>query len=264
MTACIVRGTGDVGSAVAHALFRAGHAVILHDAPEPLHLRRGMAFADALFDGISRLDAVMGKRARDSSDVRKMISCRGAIPAFAGELADLLDVVQSGVVVDARMRKRAAPEQSRMPGYLSIGLGPNFNAGDNVDVAIETGWGDDLGAVITDGPTRKLEGEPRPIDGAGRERNVYAQWPGQFRTAHSIGQRVVRGEIVAVLAERFITAPLTGCIRGLTHHGVHVTAGTKVVEIDPRSDPSTCFGLGERPRRIAQGVLKAVDQIRAY
>ena len=53
--------------------------------------------------------------------------------------------------------------------------------------------------------------------------------------------------MVAVLAEHFITAPLTGCIRGLTHHGAHVETGTKVVEIDPRSDPSTCFGLGSAP-----------------
>ena len=70
MTTCIVRGTGDVGSAVAHVLFRAGYRVILHDDPEPAHLRRGMAFADALFDGIARLDNLLGKRARDIADSR--------------------------------------------------------------------------------------------------------------------------------------------------------------------------------------------------
>lgn len=260
MTTCLVRGTGDVGSAVAHVLFRAGHTVILHDSPEPAHLRRGMAFADALFGGVARLDNVLGKRARDLADVEVMTACGRAIPMFAGDFEGLLDVAPPGIIVDARMRKRATPGPSRPAGYLSIGLGPNFTAGDNVDLAIETAWGDDLGAVITAGPTRKLEGEPRPIDGTGRERNVYAAWPGRFRTVHSIGQRVTQGEVVAVLAEHFITAPLTGCIRGLTHHGVHVEAGTKVVEIDPRSDPSTCFGLGERPRRIALGVLKALER----
>ena len=260
MTTCIVRGTGDVGSAVAYVLFRAGYRVILHDDPEPAHLRRGMAFADALFDGTALLDNLLGKRARDVADLAVMTACGRAIPMFAGAFGGLLDVARTGVIVDARMRKRATPKSSRRPGYLSIGLGPSFTAGDNVDLAIETAWGDDLGAVITAGPTRKLEGEPRPIDGAGRERNVYAAWPGRFRTAHRIGQRVTQGEVVAVLAEHFITAPLTGCIRGLTHHGAHVETGTKVVEIDPRSDPSTCFGLGERPRRIALGVLKAVEK----
>jgi xanthine dehydrogenase accessory factor len=219
-----------------------------------------MAFADALFEGVARLDNVLGKRARDVNDVLAMTRCGRAIPMLACDLDLLLSAVGPDVVVDARMRKRATPEPSRPSRYRSIGLGPNFNAGDNVDLAIETAWGDTLGAVITAGPTKKLEGEPKPIDGAGRERNVYASRSGRFRTVHRIGQSVKQGEVVAVLDEHFITAPLTGCIRGLTHHGVQVEMGTKVVEIDPRSDPSTCFGLGERPKRIALGVLAAVDK----
>jgi len=47
----VVRGSGDVGSAVAHRLFGAGFAVILHDGPEPTTSRRTMAFTDAVFDG---------------------------------------------------------------------------------------------------------------------------------------------------------------------------------------------------------------------
>ena len=43
----VVRGTGDVGSAVAHALFGAGLAVALHDDPRPAATRRGMAFVMA-------------------------------------------------------------------------------------------------------------------------------------------------------------------------------------------------------------------------
>jgi 2-polyprenyl-6-methoxyphenol hydroxylase-like FAD-dependent oxidoreductase len=44
----LVRGAGDVGSAVATVLFRAGYAVALHDEPAPAAPRRGMAFADAV------------------------------------------------------------------------------------------------------------------------------------------------------------------------------------------------------------------------
>ena len=48
----LVLGAGDVGSAVAHALFHAGRAVVLQDGPAPPAApRRGMAFADAFFDG---------------------------------------------------------------------------------------------------------------------------------------------------------------------------------------------------------------------
>ena len=42
---CLVRGVGDIGSAVAHLVFREGYAVVLHDEPAPTTTRRGMAFA---------------------------------------------------------------------------------------------------------------------------------------------------------------------------------------------------------------------------
>jgi xanthine dehydrogenase accessory factor len=258
MATCLVRGCGDVGSAVAHVLFTHGHEVLLHDSPSPAHLRRGMSFADALFDGASRLESIVGKKARDAEDLAPMTRCRRAVPLFSGDLEEAIRRVRAAVVIDARMRKRMTPEKARATGYRTIGLGPNFVAGGNVDIAVETAWGESLGKVIREGPTLRLEGEPRPIAGAGRERNVYAHAPGEFRTSHRIGQLVKQGEVVAVLAEHFITAPLGGCIRGLIHHGVHVEAGTKIVEIDPRSHPATCFGLGERPERIAMGVLQAI------
>jgi len=54
MMLIFVRGIGDVGSAVAYRLFRAGHAVVLHDTERPAYSRRGMAFTDAVFDGKNR------------------------------------------------------------------------------------------------------------------------------------------------------------------------------------------------------------------
>lgn len=36
--------------------------------------------------------------------------------------------------------------------------------------------------------------------------------------------------------------------------GVMVRQGAKVLEVDPRGDPALCFGLGERPRRVAEAV----------
>jgi hypothetical protein len=37
-----------------------------------------------------------------------------------------------------------------------------------------------------------------------------------------------------------------------------VAAGTKVVEVDPRGTVDEVRGIGERPRRIAEGVLSAI------
>jgi len=51
----LVHGVGDIGSAVAHRLFLAGHVVVVHDSEQSTTTRRGMAFTDAIFDGRTML-----------------------------------------------------------------------------------------------------------------------------------------------------------------------------------------------------------------
>lgn len=54
----LVRGSGDVGSAVAHTLFKANYAVAIHDSAKPSATRRKIAFCDAIFDGYAALAGV--------------------------------------------------------------------------------------------------------------------------------------------------------------------------------------------------------------
>jgi xanthine dehydrogenase accessory factor len=260
MAVVLVRGTGDVASAVAALLCHAGHRVVLHDSASPAHTRRGMAFADALYHGTPELEGILAKRIRTLRDLAPMLRCGRAVPVADAPFEHVLAAAGPHVLVDARMRKRAEPEAQRGLASLTIGLGPNFEAGRNVDIAVETAWGDALGSVIRAGRTRALEGEPVPIGGRARERYVYAPTAGVFHTPHSIGQRVEEGQEVARIGGTALYAPLSGCLRGLTHDGAPVALGTKVIEVDPRGDPQAARGLGERPRRIAEGVLRAVSE----
>ena len=254
----LVRGTGDVGSAVAHAVYRAGCRVVMHDTPAPAHSRRGMAFTDALFEGRSALEGVLCKRAAPGAYAQAMLECGKAIPALDCDIEAALRTAAFDVLVDARMRKRAIPESQIGLAPMTIGLGPNFCAGHSVDIAIETQWGDALGAVIHRGATAPLAGEPSLIEGHARNRYVYAPCSGFFLTDRRIGDRVSAGDIVAWIETTPIVAPLAGCLRGLTHHGAAVTKGTKVVEVDPRGRLERVLGIGERPRRIAEGVLQGI------
>ena len=254
----LVRGVGDVGSAVAVALFRAGYAVALHGEPHPSTPRRGMAFADAVFDGAATLDGITAQRIEMVAELRDAVSSRRAIPVATWPFVEMLTSVAWSAIVDARMRKRAAPESQRGNAPLTIGLGPNFIAGGNVDLAVETSWGDRLGAVVERGPTLPLCGEPQPLGGVARARFVYAPLAGRFETPMQIGARVDQDMVIGVIAGTSLRAPIAGVIRGLTRDGVPVAALTKVIEVDPRGDPAAAFGLGVRPRRIADGVLHAV------
>ncbi|MCK7580516.1 MAG: hypothetical protein MZV65_35985 [Chromatiales bacterium] len=53
--------------------------------------------------------------------------------------------------------------------------------------------------------------------------------------------------------------PISSVLRaGITHDDVSVEQHTKVIEIDPR-EQAEIEGIGERPARIAEGVLTAIQ-----
>ena len=255
---CLIRGTGDIGSAIAVVLFRAGFPVILHDQAFPAYSRRGAAFVDALFDGEAAVDGVVARLSADSDGIEAALAAREAIPVSRGEFASTLAAAHARVLVDARMRKRATPEPQRGLAPLTIGLGPNFVAGETTDLVIETAWGDSLGALIAAGRSLPLSGEPKPVDGFGRERYVYAPADGVFVTAMGIGDAVSAGAEIARIGATVLAAPMSGRLRGLTRSGVPVKLGTKVIEVVPESAAGLIRGIGTRQRRIAEAALEAV------
>lgn len=257
MDLCLVRGCGDIGSAVAYALFLTGHNVVIHDVPDPSFARRGMSFTDAMFEGVASLEGIGGRRTGDIFSVRRMLEKGDEIPLIALGFSKVLEYLRPQVLIDARMNKRSIPDRQLGLARLTVGLGPNFVAGETTDLVVETAW-DGLGTVLTEGSSRPLSGEPRPINGYGRERYVYAPIEGRFETASAIGSTVTRGEPIARIGTEVIRSPLDGCLRGITHSGAPVKAGTKVVEVDPRGDPARSFGIAERPQRISISVRNAV------
>jgi xanthine dehydrogenase accessory factor len=253
----LVRGVGDIGSAIAHRLLREGFAAFIHDVPAPTTTRRGMSFANAIFDGHTILEGVHAVRAHDFLRVRETLASRQAVPVYVRDIGPLLAEIRPSVLVDARMRKHAPPEVQLGAAPLTIGLGPDLIAGRHSDVVIETSW-DGLGAVIAQGATRPLGGEPREIAGHARDRYVYAPLDGVFHTKARIGDAVRKGQQIAEIGSMMITAPLDGLLRGLTRDGVPVTVRTKIIEVDPRSQEAEVRGIAERPRRIAEAVLSAI------
>jgi xanthine dehydrogenase accessory factor len=254
----LVRGIGDVGSAVAHRLFLTGYAVVIESEPQPATTRRGMAFADAAFEGRTTLAGVTATRMDQLRTLDEVLAARKVIPVVVVDLPALLKVMQPDVLIDARMRKRSRPEVQRGLAPLTIGLGPNFVAGETIDLAVETSWGEELGRVIERGATRQLAGEPSSIEGHARDRYLYAPIDGKFHTALQIGSSVRAGQVVAQIGPATLIAPLDGVLRGLTRDGVPVSKGTKVVEVDPRGPSAVVTGIGERPGVIAEGVFDAL------
>ena len=137
----LVRGSNDVGSAVAHRLFESGYAVVIHDIPLPSATRRKMAYTDAVFEGHAMLEGLDAHLIDEAFLLEGLLRAHETIPITTMGMDELAAALQPAVLVDARMRKRAQPEDQRGLAVLCIGLGPNFVAGENVHLAIETGRG---------------------------------------------------------------------------------------------------------------------------
>ncbi len=254
----LVLGSNDVASAVAHRLFQEGYGIVIHEDTKPTVTRRRMAFADAIFDGEATLEGVTAKRI-EGVNLRSELISLTFIPVVVCDLFRLVKKFRLHVLVDARMRKHEKPSRQFHLAPLTIGLGPNFYAGRNVHIAIETARGEHLGQVIQHGPTMPLEGEPISLEGHARDRYVYAPLVGKFSTRCQIGDTVEAGQVVAFINETPLTAPISGVLRGITHDGVPVELLTKVIEVDPRGEQAQIMGIGERPMRIAEGVLTAIQ-----
>jgi xanthine dehydrogenase accessory factor len=217
-----------------------------------------MAFADAIFDGETTLEGVTAKRV-ESVNLRGILLAPTFIPIVVSDFFRLVEKLRPQVLVDARMKKHKKPPRQFHFAPLVIGLGPNFVAGTNVHIAIETARGEDLGRVITKGKTRDLGGEPIAFEGHARDRYVYAPLSGNFSTRFQVGDQVAAGQVIAAINEMQLTAPISGVLRGITHDNVPVQQHTKIIEIDPRGEQARISGIGERPARIAEGVLTALQ-----
>jgi len=98
-----------------------------------------MAFTDAVYDGSAALDGVTARRIDRIEAIGGELAARAVIPITTADLSPVLAALKPAVLIDARMRKRHQPERQIGLAPLTIGVGPNFTAGETTDLIVETG-----------------------------------------------------------------------------------------------------------------------------
>lgn len=254
----VIKGGGDLASAIAHQLFSHGYRPVVVESPSPLTTRRSMAFAAAIFEGTVELEGVWATRADTVDSVAGLLRQGDRVPVYTGLVEPLLTAPSPRVLIDARMRKREIAEKQIDHAPLVIGLGPGFLAGETVHGVIETNRGPNLGKVITSGSAEAYTGRPIAIQGYAKERYTYAPSDGVFQTALDVGHQVRVGQVLGRVRQTEVRAQVSGLIQGLTKDGVQVSQGTKIAEVGPRGQEEPLQGVAERPRAVAQGVLEAL------
>lgn len=256
----IVRGVGDVGSAVVWELFHAGFNVVAHENRQPRTIRRHMAFSDALWDGTATLKGLTAYHMNCISDVHALLETENKVAVCSGSFNELVNILSPQLIVDGRIQKFTIIEIILNQAPLTIGVGPGFIAQKHVDFVIESCWGDQLGDIIKIGSAQAPIPLPPKLNGVGWQRFIRAENSGDFKSHKRIGQYVHANQPIGMLGERQVLAPISGHIRGLLRSGLSADAGEKLCEIDPRAELAHFKGLAERPHAIAKGVIKAVNE----
>lgn len=245
-----------MASGVAHRLFQCGFAVLMLETFQPTVIRRSVSFAEAVYRGEQTVEGVQAVLAGGIDDVAAILKAE-RICVLADPQWEALVQLQPQAVVDAVMAKQNLGT-SIDDAPVTIGLGPGFTAGGNVQAVIETQRGHDLGRVLYKGAAAPNTGVPGEIQGYTTQRLLRAPVAGQFRGLQEIGDLVTQGQPVAAVGKEVICAPISGVLRGIMKTGLQVTAGCKIGDIDPRGVKEYCFTISDKARCVAGGVLEAL------
>ncbi len=256
----VVRGAGDLATGVIYRLYQAGFPVIATETPQPLAVRRTVAFAQAVYDGVTEVEGVTARRVENAAAALKLAG-NGELPVLPDPSDDIILLLHPAVLVDARLLKQAgAAHIDQAP--LVIGLGPGFEAGRNCHAAIETNRGHRLGRVLWQNATETDTGVPGDIAGFRQERLLRAAVAGVWHPQVDFGERVQLGQVVGAIETEEISqpvaAPLAGIVRGLLHAGLTVQPGVKLGDIDPRPDPDTIHTISDKSLAIGGAALAAI------
>ncbi|SQC92234.1 selenium-dependent molybdenum hydroxylase system protein, YqeB family [Cedecea neteri] len=123
---------------------------------------------------------------------------------------------------------------------------------------IETNRGHWLGQVIYEGRAQENTGVPGNIMGHTSRRVIRAPGAGVMRNRVRLGDVVSEGDVIALVGEVEIRAPLSGMVRGLLNDGLVVDTGFKIGDIDPRGEKADYTSVSDKARAIGGGVLEAL------
>lgn len=255
----IVRGGGDLASGVIHRLHRCGYRVLILECEKPSAIRRKVAFCESVYDGTAAVEGILCRRI-DSLEECEQVWQAGEIPLMVDPAGDcMIELSAQGKVaalVDAILAKRNLGT-SRNMAPLTIGLGPGFSAGRDVDYVVETMRGHDLARIITEGPAIPNTGVPGMVGGVSKERVIHSPGVGRIHNMAHIADIVEKGQILAYVGETPVEASITGVLRGIIKEGYNVPVGMKIADIDPRKEEKkNCFTISDKARCIAGSVVE--------
>ena len=251
----LVRGAGDSATGVGRRLFLAGFRVVMTELPEPLCIRRTVAFAEAVYNGSARVEEVESRLAR--FEQLAAWPFESSVPVIIDPEGRSIETLRPDVLIDARLLKRN--DGTRLDRAPIVGaLGPGYIAGKDCHFVVETERGHALGRVLYSGSALPDSGKPGAVMGHTGERVVYASRDGLFHALVEIGETVSAGTPLGKIEEMLIISKISGVVRGILRSGLKIQEKTKLADVDPRGRAEFCSTVSDRSNAIAGGVLEGI------
>lgn len=259
----VVRGGGDLATGTIYKLKKCGFPVLILETARPSAIRRNVAFCEAVYQGTQTVEDMTCYLAQSLEQARLLLA-QGKLAVLVDPAGNSIPMLKPLAVVDAILAKKNLGTTREM-APITVGLGPGFTAGEDVDAVVETKRGHNLGRVLWAGTAAANTGVPGLIGGYGRERVIHCPAKGILRNVKHITDPVSKGETIAVVETETgsvpVKATLDGILRGLIRNGYPVHVGFKMADIDPRTEEyENCFTISDKARSIAGGVLEAILQ----
>lgn len=250
-----IRGAGEIGSATAVSLTKAGFKVVISEINPPLAIRRTVTFSDAVIDGDTSVVGIQVKL--QTLEQYRNQDTRGFIPLFIDDPNQILSLKPS-IIIDARMIKSYNEDYRGWANHV-IGFGPGFSANQNCHTVIETMRGHNLGKIISVGEPMKNTDIPGIIGGESNRRVLYASNKGKLEWDVDFGDIIEEKQRLGTIDNTIeILAPFSGMVRGLIHPAVPMKPGLKIADVDPRGKEIDFTSLSDKSRSLGRAALEAI------
>lgn len=250
----IIRGGGDLATAIIQKFYRSGFTVLVLEVEKPTAIRRNVSLCSAVFCGSAQVEDMVCKKVENLEQAQQVIK-NGEIPLLVDPKGESIVQFKPDCLVDAIIAKKNLGTNKTM-APITIGIGPGFEAGVDVTAVIETMRGHDLGRLIESGFAFPNTGIPGEIGGKSEQRVIHAPVDGVLTPNKDIGQVVQEGELLLTIGTTQVLAPFTGLVRGMITPGFTVKKGLKIADIDPRTDVNW-HTISDKARCIGGGALEA-------
>ncbi|MCD4720842.1 MAG: EF2563 family selenium-dependent molybdenum hydroxylase system protein [Desulfobacula sp.] len=252
-----VKGAGEMATGLACRLFQSNFKhIFMMEIQNPMAVRRQVSFCEAIHDGEIIVEGLKAKKVLHPNDIRAAWD-NNSIPVIVDPGWESIKAIRPHVVIDAIIAKKNLGT-NLLEAPLVIGLGPGFEAGKDVHMAIETNRGHNLGRIILKGCPEPNTGAPGNIDGYTIERVVRAPCTGIFTSSLSIGTLVKKNDVVGYVDNKPVITQIDGIVRGQIRNNISVTDKLKIGDIDPRGNIEYCTTVSEKARAIGGSVLEAI------